>query len=198
VTAGQDRGAHGSRGAVLGSDAVETRGGARYRRDDLRVVRQKVERALGGVEASGCGRQPATRTATVRGDVGGLSLIGAVSGSAAAARQRDPRRKSGLPSPAPRGGTAHLAILALTFLAPDGSGAGVLAGALPPVVFWAGWPFLRNAARSARHGSTTMDTLIALGACPAYLYSAWMVWDVTFGPAAGSVARPWRTSTPRQ
>ena len=33
-----------------------------------------------------------------------------------------------------------------------------------PVVFYAGWPFFRSAARAARHGTTTMDTLVALGA----------------------------------
>ncbi len=32
-----------------------------------------------------------------------------------------------------------------------------------PVVFWAGWGFFRRAARQARHGQTSMDTLIALG-----------------------------------
>ena len=38
-----------------------------------------------------------------------------------------------------------------------------------------GWPFFRNAARAARHGTTTMDTLVALGALAAYGYSAWEV-----------------------
>ncbi|MDH5223642.1 MAG: copper-translocating P-type ATPase, partial [Actinomycetota bacterium] len=37
--------------------------------------------------------------------------------------------------------------------------------------FYAGWPFLRAATRAARHGTTTMDTLIALGALAAYGYS---------------------------
>lgn len=42
-----------------------------------------------------------------------------------------------------------------------------------PVVFYAGWPFIRSAARAARHGTTTMDTLITLGSVSAYGYSAW-------------------------
>jgi heavy metal translocating P-type ATPase len=43
-----------------------------------------------------------------------------------------------------------------------------------PVVFYAGWPFFRSAARAARHGTTTMDTLVALGAATAYGYSAYV------------------------
>ena len=43
-----------------------------------------------------------------------------------------------------------------------------------PVVFYAGWPFFSSAARAARHASTTMDTLVALGAAAAYGYSAFV------------------------
>jgi heavy metal translocating P-type ATPase len=43
-----------------------------------------------------------------------------------------------------------------------------------PVVFYAGWPFFRSAARAARHGATTMDTLVALGAAAAYGYSTFV------------------------
>jgi heavy metal translocating P-type ATPase len=79
-----------------------------------------------------------------------------------------------------------IAILVLTFLAADWSPSVWLAWALAtPVQFWAGWPFLRNAVRSARHATTTMDTLIATGSLAAYLYSAWSVWDGTFGAHAG-------------
>ncbi len=42
-----------------------------------------------------------------------------------------------------------------------------------PVQFYAGWPFLRSAVRAARHGASTMDTLIAIGSSTAYGYSAW-------------------------
>jgi len=44
-----------------------------------------------------------------------------------------------------------------------------------PVVFWAGWPFFRAAFRAGRHGSTTMDTLVAIGSSAAYFYSVWSV-----------------------
>jgi copper-transporting P-type ATPase V len=42
-----------------------------------------------------------------------------------------------------------------------------------PVEFYAGWPFLRGAARLARHRSANMDTLIALGTLAAYVFSVW-------------------------
>ncbi len=40
-----------------------------------------------------------------------------------------------------------------------------------PVQFIIGWPFLREAARRARHLTANMDTLIAVGTSAAYLYS---------------------------
>ncbi len=41
-----------------------------------------------------------------------------------------------------------------------------------PVVFWAAWPFHRAAAVNARHGASTMDTLVSLGVISAYGWSA--------------------------
>ncbi len=40
-----------------------------------------------------------------------------------------------------------------------------------PVVLWAAWPFHRAAAINARHGASTMDTLVSIGVLAAYLYS---------------------------
>ncbi|WP_269928549.1 heavy metal translocating P-type ATPase [Kocuria massiliensis] len=40
-----------------------------------------------------------------------------------------------------------------------------------PVATWSAWPFHVTAARSARHGASTMDTLVSLGVTIAYLYS---------------------------
>ncbi|WP_129660178.1 heavy metal translocating P-type ATPase [Rothia uropygialis] len=40
-----------------------------------------------------------------------------------------------------------------------------------PVATWSAWPFHVTAARAARHGSSTMDTLVSLGVIIAYLYS---------------------------
>ncbi|MET0700268.1 MAG: cation transporter, partial [Mycobacterium sp.] len=41
-----------------------------------------------------------------------------------------------------------------------------------PIVLWGGYPFHRAALRSARHGASTMDTLVSLGTLAAYLWSA--------------------------
>ena len=47
-----------------------------------------------------------------------------------------------------------------------------------PVMFYSGASFFTGAASAARHRSTNMDTLVALGTSAAYFYSAW----VTFFP----------------
>jgi len=44
-----------------------------------------------------------------------------------------------------------------------------------PVVLWSGWPFHRAAAINARHGASTMDTLVSIGVLAAYLFSAWQL-----------------------
>ena len=40
-----------------------------------------------------------------------------------------------------------------------------------PIVLWSGYPFHRAALLSARHGTSTMDTLVSLGTLAAYLWS---------------------------
>ncbi|HET8626836.1 MAG TPA: heavy metal translocating P-type ATPase [Thermomicrobiales bacterium] len=47
-----------------------------------------------------------------------------------------------------------------------------------PIQFWAGGQFYRGAWAAARHGTTNMNTLVAVGTSAAYLYSAF----VTFFP----------------
>ncbi|WP_413451784.1 heavy metal translocating P-type ATPase [Georgenia phoenicis] len=42
-----------------------------------------------------------------------------------------------------------------------------------PVVTWAAWPFHRSAVKAARHGASTMDTLVSLGVVAATLWSLW-------------------------
>ena len=44
-----------------------------------------------------------------------------------------------------------------------------------PIVFWGGYPFHRAALNSARHGSSTMDTLVSIGTLSAYVWSAIVV-----------------------
>ncbi|MFT7687745.1 MAG: Cu+-exporting ATPase [Candidatus Azotimanducaceae bacterium] len=43
------------------------------------------------------------------------------------------------------------------------------------IMFFSGGHFYRNAIRAASHGTTTMDTLIAMGTATAWLYSMWVV-----------------------
>lgn len=42
-----------------------------------------------------------------------------------------------------------------------------------PVVFWAGWPFHKSAFVNARHGTTTMDTLVSMGTLASYFWSVY-------------------------
>ena len=55
----------------------------------------------------------------------------------------------------------------------------VLAMAIP-VVFWGGLPFHRSAWKSARHGTSTMDTLISIGTLAAFF---WSLYALLFGDA---------------
>ena len=47
-----------------------------------------------------------------------------------------------------------------------------------PVVTWAAWPFHKAAARAARHGSSTMDTLVSIGVIAA---TGWSLWALLLG-----------------
>ncbi|PJI93650.1 heavy metal translocating P-type ATPase [Luteimicrobium subarcticum] len=51
----------------------------------------------------------------------------------------------------------------------------VVAVLAAPVVTWGAWPFHRAAARAARHGSSTMDTLVSIGVAAATLWSVWVL-----------------------
>ena len=49
-----------------------------------------------------------------------------------------------------------------------------------PVAVWGAWPFHRAALRNARHGATTMDTLVSVGVTAAF---AWSLVALFFGTA---------------
>ena len=51
-----------------------------------------------------------------------------------------------------------------------------------PVVTWCAWPFHRAALMTARHGASTMDTLVSLGVVAA---TGWSLWALVFGGAGG-------------
>ncbi len=143
---------------------------------------QKVERALGGVGGvQAAAVNLATRRATVQGDVDDIDpLVRAVESVGYGAREYEGERARD----ESRGFTRRLvvaapltiAILAITYLWADRAASAWIVWALAtPVQFYAGWPFLRSAVRAARHATTTMDTLIAIGSISAYLYSASLV-----------------------
>ncbi len=50
-----------------------------------------------------------------------------------------------------------------------------------PIVFWGGYPFHKAAVNSARHGASTMDTLVSIGTLAAYI---WSLYEVVTGAAA--------------
>ena len=70
----------------------------------------------------------------------------------------------------------------------------VVAALALPVATWAAWPFHRAAARAARHGASTMDTLVSIGIIAA---TGWSLWALLLGGAGqlGMTMTP--TSWPR-
>ena len=142
---------------------------------------QKIERSLSQLEGvEDAVVNLATRTATVRTsspDVG--ALISAVTHTGYGARPHTAERSADEEYRTYRrrfiaAALLTIPVLALTFVVPDLPSAPELTWILTtPIVFWAGWPFFRAAVRAARHVSTTMDTLIAIGSTAAYAYSLW-------------------------
>ncbi|PWD50972.1 copper-translocating P-type ATPase [Serinibacter arcticus] len=70
----------------------------------------------------------------------------------------------------------------------------VVAALATPVVTWASWPFHTAAFRAARHGSSTMDTLVSLGVIAA---SLWSLWALLLGGAGEIGMRMQPTLIPR-
>jgi P-type Cu+ transporter len=64
-------------------------------------------------------------------------------------------------------------VLVFSMIVAPSSRASMLAAGLfaAPVQLYGGWPFLRAAVRAARHGTYTMDTLVACGSLAAFGYS---------------------------
>ncbi|WP_098469968.1 heavy metal translocating P-type ATPase [Serinibacter salmoneus] len=70
----------------------------------------------------------------------------------------------------------------------------VVAALALPVVTWAAWPFHAAAFKAARHGSSTMDTLVSLGVIAATL---WSLYALLFGGAGALGMRMEFTLLPR-
>jgi Cu+-exporting ATPase len=63
----------------------------------------------------------------------------------------------------------------------------VLVGCAAPVALWCAWPFHRAALRNARHGATTMDTLVSLGIIAACGWSVYAMFALDAGRAGGTL-----------
>ncbi len=59
-----------------------------------------------------------------------------------------------------------------------------------PVAGWAAWPFHRAALKNARHGSTSMDTLVSLGITAACAWSGYAMFVLDRGQPQGQRAAP--------
>jgi heavy metal translocating P-type ATPase len=57
----------------------------------------------------------------------------------------------------------------------------LLAGCAAPVALWCAWPFHRAALRNARHGTSSMDTLVSLGIVAACGWSAYAMFALDGG-----------------
>lgn len=57
----------------------------------------------------------------------------------------------------------------------------VLAMLATPVVVWGAWPFHSSALANARHGVSTMDTLVSMGVIVAYLWSLYVLFFTMAG-----------------
>ena len=62
-----------------------------------------------------------------------------------------------------------------------------LAACAAPVALWAAWPFHRAALKNARHGTSSMDTLVSLGIIAACGWSVYAMFFLDRGRAGESV-----------
>jgi P-type Cu+ transporter len=63
----------------------------------------------------------------------------------------------------------------------------LLTGCAAPVALWCAWPFHRTALRNARHGTSSMDTLVSLGIIAACGWSAYAMFGLDNGRPSGTV-----------
>jgi Cu+-exporting ATPase len=79
-------------------------------------------------------------------------------------------------------------ILAMTPLSDHGYAGWLELALASPVALWGAWPFHRSSWRNARHGATTMDTLVSLGVIAAWTWSTVAVLADTGRPLYFEVA----------
>jgi Cu+-exporting ATPase len=171
----------------------------------------RVERKLGKLDGVRAAVNYATATAlvTASADVPVQVLTAAVAQAGYSATARDQQEGEGEDGAADeRDAGRHFAylrrrlIVALIFfipltdlslmlsLLPSLRFAGwqwLLAGCAAPVALWCAWPFHRAALKNARHGTSSMDTLVSLGIIAACGWSAYAMFALDNGQPRGTV-----------
>ena len=140
-----------------------------------------VEKNLNKVEGVTASVNLATETATVEGDAPVEELIAAVESAGYHARVRQSGGGHEHEDYDPRGLVRRLIVsiplaiallvIAMSPLNERGWAAWAEFALATPVVLYGAWPFHRSAIVNARHGASTMDTLVSLGIAASWTWS---------------------------
>ncbi|OCB16671.1 copper-translocating P-type ATPase [Mycolicibacterium porcinum] len=167
----------------------------------------RVENKLNKVEGVRASVNFATRVATVEAtpDVGVEQLCAVIERAGYQAAPRAERATTDVDPDADhaRSLLRRLAIAAVLFIpladlsvmfavVPDTRFTGwqwVLTALAAPIVTWAAWPFHRTALRNARHGTSTMETLISIGVTAA---TVWSMYTIFFDHQTYHAAGVWQ------
>jgi P-type Cu+ transporter len=144
---------------------------------------RRVERALTKQEGVASAYvNLAARTATVHASPAAVNVTPLIKAVEAAGYRAAPHVEERAPRDEARQYFARLVVsivftvpvLVLTFTHPHDRWSMIWAGLLTlPVQLYAGWPFIHSALKAARHLTSTMDTLVAVGSLTSYSYSVW-------------------------
>src|SRR3954453_14882270 len=145
----------------------------------------RIERKLNKLDGVQADVNYATEAATVRFDPARVDtdrLLGTVTAAGYSATLPAPRGRAAPAVPAPDGALRQRLLVSAALTLPV-----LLLSMIPalqfddwqwlaltlasPVAVWGAWPFHRAAAVIARHGASTMDTLVSFGISAAYLWS---------------------------
>ncbi|MGV0595770.1 heavy metal translocating P-type ATPase [Mycolicibacterium porcinum] len=167
----------------------------------------RVENKLNKIEGVRASVNFATRVATVEAtpDVGVEQLCAVIERAGYQAAPRTERATTDVDPDADhaRSLLRRLAIAAVLFIpladlsvmfavVPDTRFTGwqwVLTALAAPIVTWAAWPFHRTALRNARHGTSTMETLISIGVTAA---TVWSMYTIFFDHQTYHAAGVWQ------
>jgi len=139
----------------------------------------RVERKLNAIDGVHASVNLVTERASIDGDAPVGELIAAVESAGYTARLHESQPMA--EDYDPRGLRVRLlwtaplavavAVLAMTSLDDHGFAPWLELALATPVVVWGAWPFHRAAFVNARHGATTMDTLVSMGVVAAWTWS---------------------------